>query len=402
MYALRVRAGALEDHVPVFIRPHTPQAKVAMLMPTASYLAYANEHFVLTEAPTVGAVTAHPLNLHDWDFLLAAHPEWGRSTYDTFSDGAGVCYSSYRRPIMNLRPRHRMAGTGVPWQFPADLSIIGFLELSGFDYDVITDEDLHREGADCLRPYNVVLNGTHSEYYSKEMMDATEHYVAEGGRVMYLGANGYYWVVSFRDAEPWCMEVRKLDSGSRAWQAQPGEHYMASNGERGGLWRLRGRSPQKMTGVGFASEGMDHCVPYNRMPDSYDPACAWVFDGVENERFGDFGLALGGAGGLEIDRYELALGTPPNTYLLATTEPFTDNYPHVVEEIMFNLPGTGGTQDFQVRGDMTLVTSPSGGAVFSSGSIAWGQALPVNGCDNDCARITANVLRRFAGDGPLG
>ena len=77
------------------------------------------------------------------------------------------------------------------------------------------------------------------------------------------------------------MEVRKLDSGSRAWQAEPGEHYMATNGERSGLWRNRGRSPQKITGVGFASEGMDECVAYERMPDSYDPAAAWVFEGVE-------------------------------------------------------------------------------------------------------------------------
>lgn len=402
VYALRVRADALEDHVPVFIRPASPQAKIAMLMPTASYLAYANEHFALAEQPGVEAVTGHTLTLHDWDYLLAAHPEWGKSTYDHHSDDAGVCYSSYRRPIVNLRPRHRMAGVGVPWQFPADLSIIGFLETQGFDYDVITDEDLVREGVDCLRPYNVVLNGTHSEYYSVEMMDATEQYLSEGGRVMYLGANGYYWVVAFRDSEPWCMEVRKLDAGSRAWQAKPGEYYMATNGERGGLWRNRGRAPQKITGVGFASEGMDDCVGYERMPDSYDPACSWMFDGVAGERFGDEGLALGGAAGLEVDRYDLSLGTPPDTWLLATSDPFSDKYPLVVEDIMFNLPGTGGTQHFQVRADMTYAKTRNGGAVWSSGSIAWGQALPWNGGDNDCARITANVLKRFADEGPLG
>lgn len=401
VYALRVRAGDLEDHVTVFVRPATPQAKIAMLMPTASYLAYANEHFVLVETPGVEAVTGHTLNLYEWDFLLANHPEWGKSTYDHHDDGAGVCYSSYRRPVMGLRPRHRMAGHSLPWQFPADMSIVGFLELAGFEYDVITDEDLHREGAACLAPYNVVLNGTHSEYYSEAMMDATEDYLAAGGRVMYLGANGYYWVVSFRDGEPWCMEVRKLDSGSRAWQAAPGEHYMATNGERSGLWRNRGRPPQKLTGVGFASEGMDESKPYERLPDSHDPACAWIFDGVEGERFGAQGLALGGAAGLEVDRYDLSLGTPPGTYLLATSEPFSDNYPHVAEEIMFNLPGTGGTQDFQVRADVTYALTLNGGAVFSTGSIAWGQALPWNGCDNDVAVITANVLRRFAADGPL-
>ena len=71
----------------------------------------------------------------------------------------------------------------LPWQFPADMSIVGFLELQGYDYDILTDEDLHREGVACLKPYNVVLNGTHSEYYSERMVDATEQYLAGGGRV---------------------------------------------------------------------------------------------------------------------------------------------------------------------------------------------------------------------------
>jgi len=400
VYALRLRSGETEDHVVFFLRPTTPQASVAMLMPTASYLAYANERFVI-DTPGVEVVTGHPLVLYDWDYALAAHPEWGRSSYDHYRDGAGVSYSSYLRPIMGLRPKHRMAATNVPWQFAADLSIVCWLEQQGFAYDVITDEDLHREGVSCLAPYAAVLNGTHSEYYSERMLDATEQYVAAGGRVMYLGANGYYWVVAFREEEPWCMEIRKLDAGSRAWQAAPGEYYMATTGEKGGIWRNRGRAPQKLTGVGFASEGMDQSRAYQRLPDSHDPAVNWVFEGVTQTRFGDFGLGQNGAAGLEIDRYDLSLGTPPGTYLLATSEPFSDAYPHVVEEIMFNFPGLGGTQDFQVRADVTLFAAINGGAMFSTGSIAWGQALPCNGGDNDVSKITANVLRRFVNQGPI-
>ncbi len=397
VYAMRLRAGELEDHITFFVRPAVPTASVAMLMPTASYLAYANEHFVL-DGPGVEAITGHTLILHDADYVLGQHPEWGRSSYDHHSDGAGVCYSSYLRPVVGMRPKYRMASTGVPWQFPADMSIVYWLEKSGFAYDVITDEDLHRDGVECLRPYKAVLNGTHSEYYSEEMMDATEQYLAEGGHVMYLGANGYYWVVAFRPDEPWCMEIRKLESGSRAWQAAPGEYYMATNGEKGGIWRNRGRPPQKLTGVGFTSEGMDESKPYRRMPDSHDPAVAWIFDGVEAEVFGDYGLGHGGAAGLELDRYELAWGTPPATWLLASSEGHSDNYPHVCEEVMFNYPGLGGTQDFQIRADVTYAETTNGGAVFSTGSIAWGQALPWNDGDNDVARITANVLRRFIGE----
>ena len=393
VYAARLRNGNAEDHLTFFVRPAKSSAKVAMLMPTASYLAYANERFVL-DAPGVEVVTGHPLVLHDIDFLLAEHPEWGRSSYDHHADGAGVCYNSYHRPIMGLRPKQRMASTGVAWQFPADLSIIYWLEQSGIAYDVITDEDLHRDGLAAIKPYNVILNGTHSEYYSERMLDATEEYLSTGGRVMYLGANGYYWVVAFRDDEPWCMEIRKLDSGSRAWQAAPGEYYLATTGEKGGIWRNRGRPPQKLMGVGFTSEGMDECMPYRKLPDAIAPEVSWVFEGVDKDVFGDSGLALNGAAGLELDRYDLAWGTPPNTYLLATSEGHSDHYPHVSEEIMFNYPGLGGTQDFQIRGDVTLFETVNGGAVFSTGSIAWGQALPINA---EVARITLNVLRRFMG-----
>jgi N,N-dimethylformamidase len=233
------------------------------------------------------------------------------------------------------------------------------------------------------------------------MMDATEDYLAAGGRLMYLSGNGYYWVVSFRDDDLSCMEVRKLEAGSRAWQARPGEHYMASNGERSGLWRNRGRAPQKLVGTGFTSEGMDESKPYRRMPDSYHKAVAWIFKGVDGDVVGEFGLAQGGAAGIEIDRYDLALGTPPHTRILASSEGHSDNYPHVCEEIAFSFPGLGGTQDYQIRADMTYFTTPNNGAVWSASSIAWGQALPWNNGDNSASRVMGNVLDAFMKDGPL-
>ena len=400
VYAARLRAGEVEDHLCFFVRPKEPKAKIAMLMPTCSYLAYANDRLGL-DYPTSQLVSAHVPVFHKWDMELSKHPEYGASTYDSHSDGGGVCYTSRRRPIFNIRPRHRMAGTAVAWQFPADLSVIYWLEKKGYDYDIITDEDLHAEGVTCLNPYQVVINGTHAEYYSERMMDATEDYLTAGGRVMYLSGNGYYWVVSFREDDLGCMEVRKLDSGSRAWQALPGEHYMASNGERSGIWRNRGRPPQKLVGTGFTSEGMDECKPYRRMPDSYHKSVAWIFEGVEEEVIGDFGLAAGGAAGIEIDRYDLSLGTPPHTRILASSEGHSDNYPLVSEEIAFNFPGQGGTQDYRIRADMTYFTTPNNGAVWSPSSIAWGQALPWNEADNNVSVVMGNVLDAFAKPGPL-
>ena len=402
VYAIKLTAGDAEEYTPFFVRPtDARRAAICLLIPTASYLAYANIGSAFDGA-SLQAITAETPIFQEIDIEVYKNDvEFGLSTYDQHNDGAGVCYSSYRRPIINFRPKYRAPGLGATWQFPADLSIIAWLEAMKYDYDVLTDEDLHREGVAALKPYRIVLNCTHNEYYSERMMDATEDYLATGGRLLQLGANSHYWCVGFRDEEPWVMEVRKLEAGSRAWQARPGEQYLASTGERSGLWRHRGRPPQKLIGVGFTSEGMDHSVPYRRMPDSYNRAVAWMFEGVASEVFGSEGLGLGGAAGLEIDRYDLALGTPPHARILASSEPFTDNYPLVQEEIFFMTPGLGGTQNPLVRADIVYFTTPNHGAVFATGSIAWGSALPCRNFDNPISRLTKNVVDAFLKDGPL-
>lgn len=405
VYAVKLTAATgsqqAEEYVPFFVRAATPRAAVCLLVPTASYLAYANA-LLQFDADLGQAITAVTPVIQEVDVeAYKRSDEFGLSTYDHHNDGAGVCYSSARRPIFTMRPKYRMPGIACPWQFPADLSIVGWLDHMGYDWELLTDEDLHREGVEALRPYRVVLTGTHNEYYSERMMDATEDYVAAGGRLCYLSGNGYYWVVGFRDDEPWVMEVRKLEAGSRAWQARAGEHYLACTGERSGLWRHRNRAPQKLVATGFASEGMDLSVPFRRMPDSYHKRASWIFDGVQGEVFGDRGLAAGGAAGLEVDRYDLSLGTPPHTLILASSEPLTDNYPLVQEDVMFMHPGMGGTQHPLVRCDMTYFTAPNDGAVFSASSIAWGSALPCNNYDNDVSRIMKNVVDAFMRPGPL-
>lgn len=401
VYALRVRSNGAEDHVPFFVRAARPKAPIAVLMPTFTYLAYANEHLAF-EAPIAQAICANTPVVGEQDLHWSADAPFGLSTYDVHNDGAGVCYSSSRRPILNMRPGYRMPATGVAWAFPADLSLIWWLEHAGYDYEIVTDHDLHREGAAALAPYRTVLTGTHPEYYSEAMLDGTEDYLTGGGRLLYLGGNGYYWVTGLRAEEPWCIEVRKLESGSRAWQAEPGEGYLACTGERSGLWRVRGRAPQKLVGLGFTTEGMDESRPFERLPDSFDPAMAWIFAGIgEDEPIGDFGLGLGGASGLEMDRYDLALGTPPHTRLLAASFGHSDNYPLVSEDIGYAFPGRGGSQDPQVRGDMSYFTTPNGGAVFAAGSIAWSQALPCFGGENNVARIMRNILDAFVKDDTL-
>ena len=158
VYALRLAQGEAEDWVPFFVLPPrgTATAKALFLVPTASYLAYANEHIV-HDVPVAQAILGHTSVIAEQDFWIYGHSEFGLSTYDSHSDGSGVHISSSRRPIVNMRPKFRMS-TGGPWQFPADLHLVDWLDAMGFEYDVATDRELHDEGADLLKRYNVGLH----------------------------------------------------------------------------------------------------------------------------------------------------------------------------------------------------------------------------------------------------
>jgi N,N-dimethylformamidase len=112
-------------------------------------------------------------------------------------------------------------------------------------------------------------------------------------------------------------------------------------------------------------------------------------------------LIGGGAAGLEVDRLDRGLGSPPHTLLLASSEGHTDTYRVVSEEIMATYPGTGGTENDWVRADMTFFETAGGGGVFSTSSIAWAGSLSHNNYDNNVSKITGNVLDRFVDPKPL-
>ncbi|MBK8909004.1 MAG: hypothetical protein IPM60_14220 [Rhodospirillales bacterium] len=182
------------------------------------------------------------------------------------------------------------------------------------EFDVITDEDLHAEGLALLEPYDVVITGTHPEYHSTHMWDAMRAWIDRGGRLMYVAANGWYWRIAFHDELDGVIEVRRAEDGIRTWEADPGEYHHSFTGEYGGLWRRQGRPPQALLGIGFMAQGFDICSYYRRQPDSHDPRAAFVFEGVEGEIIGDFGLIGGGAAGLELDAIRHDLGTPPHPW----------------------------------------------------------------------------------------
>ena len=391
LYCAELKHGEHKDYVPFVVRPPrgTARAELALILPTASYWAYGNQHMSVEGREwenVVGSFT----EVSPTELFLHEHPEFGCSLYDEHSDGSGVCYSSRLRPLLYTRPGEAL------WQLPADTHIIDWLEEKGIAFEIITEDDLDAEGDSLLAPYRCVMTGTHPEYPSTAMLDAIANFQGRGGRFIYFGGNGFYWRTSYHPTLPGVIEMRRAEDGIRSWAAEGGEYYHSFTGELGGMWRRMGRAPQSVAGAGMTAQGFDSSTYYERTSESFDDRAAFIFGGVgDDERIGAFGYLGGGAAGWEVDRADYALGTPRHALVVATATDFSSNYHWMTEEMTHTHAAiTGETCPF-VRADMVFYETLNGGAVFSTSSIAWAGSLAHDNYDNNVSRITENVIRRF-------
>ncbi|MGE3744923.1 MAG: N,N-dimethylformamidase beta subunit family domain-containing protein [Sphingomonadaceae bacterium] len=396
VYAVRLEAEGDCEYYPLFVAAKPIEtAPILFLVPTNTYVAYANNHLAAFD---FSAVMSHQKVVPEDEQILFTQAHLGRSLYDVHSDGTPVRYVSRRRPLLNVRPNAFNWLTNSHRHFAVDLFVIEWLERLDIPYHVATDEQLEREGCGLLSRYDVVVTGSHPEYWTKAGLSSLEQYLRHGGRLMYLGGNGFYWVSTKDPHQPWVMEVRRDHSGTRCWDAPYGERTHTTTGELGGIWRLHGASPNQLVGVGFAAEGWSRAGGYRRLPASYEGAGAAFFDGIADELVGENGFVLGGAVGDEVDRFDIALGSPPHAEILATSVGLGREYQLAIEDQTLTLPDQDGVaRPDMVRADMVYFEIDGGGAVFSAGSIAYAGALAWNGFDNSLCRMTTNVIRQFAG-----
>jgi len=398
LYAMRLEADGHVDDIPFVVAPPrgARRADLCLVIPTFTYVVYANHarpDFSAAWTARAEAWQAYPHN-------PAVHRDYGLSTYNMHSDGSGIAYSSWLRPMINWRPGYLTfpseVGSGLR-HLQADTHLLIWLDTMGYAYDVVSDHDVHEEGADLLSRYRTVLTASHPEYHTRETLDAFLSYRNGGGRLVYLGGNGFYWRVALSKDVPGAIEIRRAEGGLRAWAAEPGEYYNAFDGELGGLWRRAGRPPQALVGVGFSAQGGFYGSYYRVRAEAKDARVSWMLDGIADERLGDFGYSGGGAAGFELDRADERLGTPAHAVVVATSQDHTHpTWMLVPEEQLTHITTLpGAPKEELIRADMTFFEAPNDGAVFSVGSITFCGSLPWNGCDNNISRLLKNVVDRF-------
>ena len=392
-YAARISSGSEHDLIPLFVRPPSPgkapaarpaavpAAKILLIAPTATYASYGNSRF-WWENPIQEMVQDRLVEIGAEEQYLIAHPELGSSSYDCHLDGTDICYVSRRRPNLNMRPGHvRREG------YTSDLDLVAWLDQLGTGYDVVTDEDLHRAGPGLLQRYQVALTGTHPEYMSARMFDAIALWTTGGGRLMYLGGNGFSMNVNFDAERPWIMENRRVELWERGEEVQRSEAFNSTDGRRGGYFTASGRQPAAVTGVESATMGFDHSYPYVLSEAAGRPEAAFVFEGVTGAIIGNFGAIGGGVVGQEWDN---AAGHQfgPEHLILGSSHDHT------------LVPPLFGAVRPDYHADLVLYLHGRG-AVFSVSSMAWCAALSHDNYANEIARITHNVLGRFLDPAPF-
>ncbi|MBS4010430.1 MAG: N,N-dimethylformamidase large subunit, partial [Roseovarius sp.] len=393
VYVMHIEGDHGSDALPFYVCPPkgVRRADLCVLIPTFTYVVYGN-HARPDYDP------AWQSRMRDWGAYPhnpAEYREYGLSTYNTHSDGSGICHASHRRPLFNLRPGFLTFGavgcSGLR-HFPADSHLISWLHAKGIEYDIVTDHEMHAEGAEVLAGYKAVTTTTHPEYHTAETLDALRDYRDSGGNLLYLGGNGFYWRIARHTENDSLLEIRRAEDGIRAWAAEPGEYYNAFDGTYGGLWRRSGRAPQALVGIGFAAQGEFYGAPYQRM--CFDPRFDWLFEGVTEDLFGDYGFSGNGAAGFELDHVDHRIGSPQDHVLLARSAGDNQAFMLVPEEQLTHLTNlTGGSEEDAKHADLIYFDLPKGGSVFSVGSITFCGSLPWNGFDNDVSRLLDNFLR---------
>jgi N,N-dimethylformamidase len=238
--------NGLRRYIPFVVRPATPTANIAVMLPFLTHNAY-------------NYWGGH--NQYTWDNI---HP-----LPQTVS---------HRRPFANVT----VEPPGIiDAHFYSDLRLLRWMADNNVPYDCYQDTDLHNDDT-WLSHYKAVVLGSHPEYWSPTMRARLLTYLGNGGRLIYLGGNGIYERVD--------LSANGSASIHRNNPADPGARW---------LFRNQAQREDEILGVAYDEvNGYMSFAPYGVVNNHPFLAGTGLVPGDE---FGASGFNLG-ASGWEIDR----------------------------------------------------------------------------------------------------
>jgi hypothetical protein len=316
------------------------------------------------------------------DTTAQAYTAWGgRSLYSTpFSPRI-----SFDRPFDDLDLYERYQLPFVQWA-----------EKTGFAVDYCSSLDLHTNPTQ-LANYRLFLSLGHDEYWSLEMRDQVEAFIASGGNVCFLSANTCFWQVRFDFSSGGRIMIcyKEAEAGHPQDPDRQDPRRVTTEWSQPPV----SRPENSMTGVSYrngAGWWVDPVVPERRFRGyTVTDASHWVFDGT--------GLSDGDTFGAGDSVDSTILGYETDAALTAK-----DSDPPAVL-------GTDGTpKDFVVLASADLTDwAPNGqgghatmgmyqrnGTVFTAGTVNWAGGLSSNNGTTSVDQITQNLLHGLSAQRP--
>jgi hypothetical protein len=258
----------------------------------------------------------------------------------------------------------------------AELWALGWLEDSGYKVDVYSDHDFH-QGIENFAGYKGLILNTHPEYWTTQMLDHLESYLALGGSVVYLGGNGIFETCTYDPADE---NLMKFFGGDPSQGRQPSFFRNLSPP----------RPERAVLGVAFLFNNYLSVSP----PSPYKVIAAnhRFFNGtglINDESIGAVGLN-GPASGWEMDTSEDAVAADGT--IVSAWE--GDDRGIAPANIQILAVGTNKPGDGNLVAHMTSYETGRGGVVFSAGSLCFSGSLVV---DTNLQIIVRNVLNECLG-----
>jgi hypothetical protein len=327
----------------VIARPRSPSARLAYIIPTATYHAY--------NSTGGGCFYGDPIHRTQPASKVSLRRPGG---------GLGAQLGEPHDPYDTRSPRQQF----THW----DAKFIRWLRARHLACDFYTDLDLHRGTFLDAVDYSCMLSVGHHEYWSQEMRDHVACFIAGGGNLAVFSGNTCYRPVDF-GVHARHDDMKEMNRLGDSWPDFSETDLIGlSYGYGGGKWGRWGRFRRwvecEREPVGFTVREADH----------------WVFT--------DTGLTNGETFGAE-DRlagYEVD-GVPhvPNGFRLLASTPRLEGWE------------VGGA------GALGLFRPPGGGSgqgrVFNCGTTDWARVLMDPNAQSHVVvdQITRNVVRRFLG-----
>jgi hypothetical protein len=228
-----------------------------------------------------------------------------------------------------------------------DAKGLAWLESQGYEFACATDLELHDSAFD-LSAYRAIASFGHHEYWTQQMRDRLDRYVAQGGNVAFFGGNTCWFCAEY---DPERHALRR----SGRWIEKP-------------EWRT--------TGVSYAFGGGKWIGARPPAGFKVRDAAHWIFEGTQLQN-GDLFGAKERLIGYECD------GAPPESDLRVLADASIREW-----------PVADGSGEVSSTARATLGIREANGLVFTASTVDWARVLHKN---EVVQKVTHNVLRRLLG-----